>query len=93
MDHGDRTKLPSLPRKNVANPMAMILAGAAVLEHINTPEAARAIHEATLEAVYDGIRKADLGGHALTSEFADGVIRRVGAEPKENARLKAVERM
>jgi isocitrate dehydrogenase (NAD+) len=70
---------PSLQGKNVANPMAMILAGAALLgfagEH--TAEASRAIRESCLEAVADGVRTADLGGHIGTSEFTDEVIRRV----------------
>jgi isocitrate dehydrogenase (NAD+) len=70
---------PSLQGKNVANPMAMILAGAALLgfagEH--TAEASRAIRESCLEAVADGVRTADLGGHVGTSEFTDDVIRRV----------------
>ena len=91
MDHGDRTKLPSLPRKNVANPMALILAGVVVLEDINTPEAAR---EATLEVLYEEIRTADLGGHALTFEFADEVIRCVRATQRRgDARLKTIERV
>ncbi|MCA0352610.1 MAG: isocitrate dehydrogenase [Chloroflexi bacterium] len=71
---------PSLEGKNVANPMAMILASAALLDYIDTPQAnmaARAISEATLEAVYDGVRTADLGGHTTTSDFTDEVIRRV----------------
>jgi isocitrate dehydrogenase (NAD+) len=70
---------PSLHGKNVANPMAMILAGAALLgfagEH--TAAASRAVRESCLEAVADGVRTADLGGHAGTSEFTDEVIRRV----------------
>ena len=42
-----------------------------------TAEAARAIRESSLEAVADGVRTADLGGHASTTEFTDEVIRRV----------------
>ena len=69
---------PSLQGKNVANPMAMILAGAALLGHADeTALAGRAIRESCLEAVADGVRTADLGGHAGTSEFTDDVIRRV----------------
>ncbi len=69
---------PSLQGKNVANPMAMILAAAAVLYYAGgeAPQASRAIREACLEAVADGVRTADLGGHAGTSEFTDEVIRR-----------------
>ncbi len=71
---------PTLQGKNIANPMAMILAGAALLSHIDEPaakQASRAIYESTLEAVYAGTRTADLGGHATTTEFTDDVIRRV----------------
>ena len=69
---------PSLRGKNVANPMAMILAAAALLGFGDEPaqQAGRAIREACLEAVADGIRTADLGGHAGTSEYTDEVIRR-----------------
>ena len=69
---------PSLKGKNVANPMAMILAGAALLvlrAARRRRHAARAIREACLEAVAEGVRTADLGGHAATSEFTDEVIR------------------
>jgi isocitrate dehydrogenase (NAD+) len=69
---------PSLQGKNVANPMAMILAGAALLAYAGDEarQAGRAIREACLEAVSQGIRTADLGGHAGTSEFTDEVISR-----------------
>jgi len=69
---------PSLQGKNVANPMAMILAAAALLGYGDEAAqlAGRAIREACLEAVADGIRTADLGGHAGTSEYTDEVIRR-----------------
>ena len=39
-------------------------------------QASRAIREASLEAIAEGIRTADLAGHAGTSEFTDEVIRR-----------------
>jgi isocitrate dehydrogenase (NAD+) len=69
---------PALQGKNVANPLAMILAGAAVLAYAGEEgeQASRAIREAALEAVAEGIRTADLGGHAGTTEFTDEVIRR-----------------
>lgn len=71
---------PSLQGKNVANPMAMILAGAALLTYFGQPEAeraSRAIYESVFEAVFDGVKTSDLGGHASTTEFTDDVIRRV----------------
>jgi isocitrate dehydrogenase (NAD+) len=70
---------PSLQGKNVANPMAMILAGARLLSYVDGDDAqaaARAIRESALEAVADGVRTADLGGHAGSSEYTDEVIRR-----------------
>jgi isocitrate dehydrogenase (NAD+) len=71
---------PALEGRNVANPMAMILAGAALLSHVNDKKAdrvSRAIYEATLEAVYDGVRTADLNGSAHTDEFTNEIIRRL----------------
>ena len=71
---------PSLRGKNIANPMAMLLACAALLRQIEAKEAAlasRAIYEATLESVYNGVKTPDLGGQATTSEFVDEVIREV----------------
>src|SRR3954453_4875627 len=63
---------PSLLGKNVANPMAMILAAAALLGHCDDEEAqqaGRAIREACLEAVADGIKTMDLGGQSGTTEY------------------------
>ncbi len=71
---------PSLQGKNIANPMAMILAGAALLRYMHSDVAARAsraIYEAVMEAVNDGISTHDLGGHATTTDFTNEVIRRV----------------
>jgi isocitrate/isopropylmalate dehydrogenase len=70
---------PSLLGKNVANPMAMILAGAALLAHGDdaAQQVGRAIREACLEAVSSGVRTAELGGHTGTTEFTDEVIGRV----------------
>jgi isocitrate dehydrogenase (NAD+) len=71
---------PSLFGKNLANPLAMIMAGAALLAHLGTKPAtlaSRAIVESCMEAVYDGVRTADLGGHAHTDEYTDEVIKRV----------------
>ena len=71
---------PLLYGKNVANPMAMILACAALLSYMEdkrAQNASRAIYESTLEAVHEGIATSDLGGHVSTSDFTDAVIERV----------------
>ncbi|MEZ5073607.1 MAG: isocitrate/isopropylmalate family dehydrogenase [Solirubrobacterales bacterium] len=76
---------PSLAGKDIANPMAMILACAAVLhyagerDHAGAEAASQAIYDATLGAAGDGIRTHDLGGEASTSEVCDEVVRRVRA--------------
>jgi isocitrate dehydrogenase (NAD+) len=71
---------PRLEGKNVANPLAMILAGAAVLSYIDDPlarKASQAIYAAALDTVAAGIATADLGGSATTTEFTDAVILRL----------------
>lgn len=74
---------PSLQGKNVANPMAMLLACAAVLEHAGyrgderCAEAAASLRDATLSAAAEGVRTFDLGGEASTSDVVDEVIRRM----------------
>ena len=70
---------PLLFRKNVANPMAMILAGASLLRYQGGEAelAGRTVSEAVFEAVADGVRTVDLRGRTTTSEFTNEVIRRV----------------
>ncbi len=71
---------PRLFGKNVANPMAMILAIAALLTFVDergAPAASRAIYESVLETVKEGTATSDLGGHASTTEFTDAVIGKV----------------
>jgi isocitrate dehydrogenase (NAD+) len=81
---------PALEGKDIANPMAMILASAALLHYAgdtlasaddvsqtadcDAERASRAIHEAVLETTAVGIRTPDLGGHAGTTQFTDAVI-------------------
>jgi len=71
---------PRLQGKNVANPLAMILACAAALSYVDDPRATKAspaIYDAALATLEGGIATADLGGHASTTEFTDAVIARV----------------
>jgi isocitrate/isopropylmalate dehydrogenase len=74
---------PSLMGKDLANPMAMLLACGAVLSYAaaggyaGAERASRAIYEGVLETVATGTRTIDLGGHATTSEFTDAVVEKV----------------
>jgi isocitrate dehydrogenase (NAD+) len=70
---------PSLQGKDVANPLAMILAAAALLAQTDDERgrnAGRAIREAALEAISQGVKTADLGGSATSSGFTTDVILR-----------------
>ena len=74
---------PALQGKNIANPMAMIMAAAATMHyagelgHPGAHIASRAIYEAVLEACAMGVKTPDLGGHATMTEFTDDVVERV----------------
>jgi isocitrate/isopropylmalate dehydrogenase len=74
---------PSLQGKDLANPMAMILACGAVLNYAaargvdGAERASRAIYESVLETVATGTRTIDLGGHATTSEFTGAVVEKI----------------
>jgi isocitrate/isopropylmalate dehydrogenase len=75
---------PALEGKNIANPMAMILAIAALLHYVaecrgsnEAERASRAVYESVLEATAAGVATPDLGGHATTIELTDEVIARV----------------
>jgi isocitrate/isopropylmalate dehydrogenase len=77
---------PALEGKDIANPMGMILAGAAVLHYaaeagVEAAErASAAIYDAVIGTAASGIRTPDLKGHAGTTEFTDAVIERVRSQ-------------
>ena len=76
----DQQSLPLARDVNPGDPIDMVLASAGLLGYLKEAEAkqaSRAIYEATLETVYDGIKTADIGGSAHTDEFTNEVIRRV----------------
>ena len=79
---------PALFGKNIANPMAMLLACAAVLDHAGhrgheqAAGAATAIREAVLGTAGEGIRTPDLGGGSSTSEVTAVVVARVRARQR-----------
>ncbi len=74
---------PALEGKDLANPLAMILACGAVLRHAadrfgpGCERASRAIYEAVLETVGSGVKTPDLGGASGTTEFTTAVVERV----------------
>ena len=74
---------PSLLGKDLANPMAMLLACGSLLSYAGVAgragaeQASRAVYESVLETCAGGVRTVDLGGHATTSEFTDAVVEKI----------------
>ena len=71
---------PDIAGKGIANPLALMLAAAMMLDHMGHTDMAtrlRTAMDATLNK--DVIRTGDLGGKASTIEFTDALIKRIGA--------------
>ena len=69
---------PDIAGKKIANPTALILAAALMLEHLGMGEKARRIRQAIRQTLQDKDRlTGDLGGSAKTAEFAQSVIDRL----------------
>ena len=68
---------PALAGRNVANPVAAILAGALMFEQLGQRNAARALEQAVRAVLGAGVRTPDTGGTATTQEVAAAVARAV----------------
>lgn len=71
---------PDIAGKNLANPLALIMSGVMMLNHMGLTEVAdriKAAYNATLAAQRPNELTADIGGKASTDEFADALIRRM----------------
>jgi isocitrate dehydrogenase (NAD+) len=70
---------PDIAGKGLANPLAVLLAAALMLDHVGLAEQAARLRGAIDAALnQDKVRTRDLGGTAGTREFAAAVIRRIG---------------
>jgi len=65
---------PDIAGRGVANPLAAILAGAMLLDHINLHAQAGAVRDAVAATVAGPVRTPDLGGTATTDEVVQTVI-------------------
>ncbi len=69
---------PKHAGKNVANPIASILAGKMMLEELGEREAAAKIEKAVKEILREGkLRTYDLGGKSKTSEVGDAIANKI----------------
>ena len=69
---------PDLAGQGVANPLALLLASAMMLDHVGRQDLARRMRNAIDRTLNeDKVRTRDLGGTASTGQFAQAVIRRL----------------
>ncbi len=67
---------PDIAGKGLANPTAIILSAAMMLDHLREGEAGRGVREAVRSALAQGdVRTRDLGGSASTEEMAQAIAR------------------
>lgn len=68
---------PDIAGQGIANPVAQILAGAMLLEHLGEYAAAAAVDRAVCDVLREGrIRTPDLGGTATTGELGSAIAHR-----------------
>ena len=65
---------PDIAGQNKANPLAILLSGVEMLKYLKMDEFAKKIENAILKTLESGVKTADLGGVATTSEFTQKII-------------------
>jgi isocitrate dehydrogenase (NAD+) len=69
---------PDIAGKGVANPIALLLAAAMMLEHCHLPHMAARLRTAIDQTLnVDKVRTGDLGGHSSTAEFTRTLVKRI----------------
>ena len=69
---------PDIAGKGVANPLALILSAAMMLDHVGMRDKGKAIRDAVDKALLeDNVRTGDLGGTANTRQFTKAVVSRL----------------
>ena len=70
---------PDIAGKGVANPLALLMSGVMMLDHLQEQAIAERIRKAYNSVLAEGkTLTRDLGGSAGTNEFADAIIARLG---------------
>ena len=71
---------PDIAGKGIANPTALMLAAAMMLDHVGlTDKATRLRSDIDLVLNTDKVRTGDLGGTATTKEFTAALVKRLSA--------------
>ena len=70
---------PDIAGKGVANPLALLLAAALMIEHVGKHDMARRLRKAIDQTLRDdGVRTGDLGGKATTKDMTQAIVHRLG---------------
>ncbi len=73
---------PDIAGKGIANPIGQIWTGAMMLDHLGHAEASADLTRAFESALRDGVRTADLGGTASTTEMSEAVLDRLSSSTR-----------
>jgi tartrate dehydrogenase/decarboxylase / D-malate dehydrogenase len=68
---------PDIAGQGIANPLAMILAGAMMLEDLGEAQTANILKKAVDDVLHDGIKTGDLLGTASTSDVTDALLEKL----------------
>jgi tartrate dehydrogenase/decarboxylase/D-malate dehydrogenase len=70
---------PDIAGKGIVNPLAQILSGAMMLDHLGMTDAASEVEAAVAAILADGkVRTPDIGGHSSTEEVTTAVLEKLG---------------
>jgi isocitrate dehydrogenase (NAD+) len=70
---------PDIAGQGIANPCALLLGAAQMLDHLGRPDAARRLRKAIVDTLQAADQLTpDLGGNGSTMSFAEAIARRVG---------------
>lgn len=69
---------PTIAGKNLANPTAILLSAAMLLDHIGEVKSGEKLRNAITSVLKSGVKTTDLGGDATTTEFTKAVIEALG---------------
>jgi len=69
---------PDIAGKGIANPLALLLAAAMMIDHVGRKDMAQRLRKAIDAALReDGVRTGDLGGKATTKDMTQAIVRRL----------------
>jgi len=70
---------PDIAGKGIANPTALILSAAMLLDHVGHPEKAAAVRTAVSDCIIAGERTRDIGGELDTAAYTKALLARIAA--------------